>query len=196
MAGITKRRRPNVTIEDCRIIFRNFEGKEKQFNKAGDRNFAVLLDRDTADAMHADGWNVKQTKPRDEDEDPDPYLPVAIKYIEGRQPPRIVLISSRGRNELDESMIAIVDWVDIAKVDLIVRAYDWEVNGKTGTKAYLSAIYVTIVEDELQIKYADLPDISQNAIEGNNRLQIESGHGSDDIIINEDGSIEGDDSPW
>ena len=48
-----------------------------------------------------------------------------------------------------------LDWVDILNVDLIVRPYEWSVNGKTGVKAYLQSIYVTIEEDPLEIKYSE-----------------------------------------
>jgi hypothetical protein len=32
-----------VLMEGVRIIFRNFAGKEGQYNKEGDRNFGVIL---------------------------------------------------------------------------------------------------------------------------------------------------------
>lgn len=147
-----------VLMEGVRIIFRNFEGKEGQYNRAGDRNFAVLLDDETANAMAADGWNVKWLKPREEDEEdtpPQAYLQVSLNFDKGR-PPRVVMITSRGRTQLDEETVEMLDWADIQNVDLIVRPYTWEVNGKTGIKAYLQSIYVTVEEDELERKYAEM----------------------------------------
>ena len=145
-----------VLMEGVRIIFRNFAGKEGQYNREGDRNFAVLLDEPTAHAMGADGWNVKFLQPRsdEEGEGPQAYLPVSVNF-KGR-PPRIVLVTSRGRTNLDEYGVEMLDWVDIINVDLIVRPYEWTVNGKSGIKAYLQSIYVTIEEDPLEIKYSEL----------------------------------------
>lgn len=148
-----------VLMEGVRIIFRNFSGKEGQYNREGDRNFAVLIDEATAEAMAADGWNIKVLKPREEDDEnapPQPYLPVSVNF-KGR-PPRIVQITSRGRTHLDESTVEMLDWADIINVDLIVRPYEWTVNGKSGIKAYLQALYVTIQEDPLEIKYAQSDD--------------------------------------
>lgn len=145
-----------VLMEGVRIIFRNFAGKEGQYNREGDRNFAVLLDETVATAMAEDEWNVKWLRPRSEEEGdtPQAYLPISVNF-KGR-PPRIVLITSRGRTNLDESQVETLDWVDILNVDLIVRPYAWTVNGKSGVKAYLQSIYVTIEEDPLEIKYGEL----------------------------------------
>jgi hypothetical protein len=146
-----------VLMEGVRIIFRNFAGKEGQYNREGDRNFAVLLDDKVASAMSEDGWNVKWLKPRDDAEEDDPqqaYLQVSVNF-KGR-PPRIVMITSRGRTNLDEHDTELLDWADISNVDMIIRPYEWSVNGKSGIKAYLQSIYVTIEEDALELKYADL----------------------------------------
>lgn len=145
-----------VLMEGVRIIFRNFSGKEGQYNREGDRNFAVLLDDKVANEMGEDGWNVKWLQPRSEEEGdtPQAYLPVSVNF-KGR-PPRIVLITSRGRTNIDEHGIEMLDWVDIINVDLIVRPYEWTVNGKSGIKAYLQSIYITIEEDPLEVKYSEL----------------------------------------
>lgn len=148
-----------VLMEGVRIVFRNFAGKEQQYNREGDRNFAVLLDDDVANAMAEDGWNVKWLKPREdadegEEETQQAYLQVSVNF-KGR-PPRIVMITSRGRTNLGEDEVEALDWADIQNVDLIVRPYEWAVQGKTGVKAYLQSLFVTIEEDALEQKYADL----------------------------------------
>ncbi len=146
----------NVVMEDMRIIFRNFKGAEGQYNREGDRNFAVLLDPEVADAMGRDGWNIKFLKAKDDESEDQAYLPVTVGY-KGR-PPRIVMIGSNNRTELGEDSVEILDYVDIKKVDLIVRPYEWAVNGNGGIKAYLKSMFVTIEEDELELKYAaDVP---------------------------------------
>lgn len=147
----------SVMMEDVRIIFRNFAGKEGQYNREGDRNFAVLLDEDVATAMAKDGWNVKWLKAREEGDEEQAYLQVSVNF-KGR-PPRIVMITSRGRNHLGEDEIELLDWADIRTVDMIVRPYEWAVNGKTGVKAYLQSIFVTIEEDALELKYAGIDDV-------------------------------------
>lgn len=145
-----------VMMEGVRITFRNFAGKEGPYNSEGDRNFAVLLDEKTAKAMAEDGWNVKALKAREEGDPDQPYLPVAIGFK--IKPPRIVMVTSRGRTTLDEQSCEILDWAEIENVDLIVRPYEWSVNGKSGIKAYLKSIYVTVREDELEQKYAAMDD--------------------------------------
>jgi hypothetical protein len=147
----------NVVMENVRIIFRNFKGAEGQYNREGDRNFAVLLDDDVAEAMAKDGWNVKWLKAREEGDSEQAYLAVSVNF-KGR-PPRAVMITSRGRTALHEDEIELLDWADIRTVDLIVRPYEWVVNGKTGIKAYLQSIFVTIEEDVLELKYADIDDV-------------------------------------
>jgi len=149
-----------VVMENVRIIFRNFQGKEGPYNKAGDRNFGVILPEDVAQAMEQDGWNVKRLKPSEEEKDQGieegpPWLSVSVNFEKGK-PPKVMLVTERGRTALDETTVETLDWADITNVDLIVRPYSWEVNGNTGIKAYLSSMYVTIEEDALERKYAEM----------------------------------------
>lgn len=150
-----------IVMEDARILFRNFAGAEGKYNREGDRNFCVVLDPAAAEQMAQDGWNVKELPAREEGDAPQPYLQIKVNW--GGRPPRVVMITSRGRNALTEDTCNVLDWVEIKKVDLIVNPYEWEVNEKTGVKAYLKSIFVTIVEDELELKYADVPEAPDSA---------------------------------
>jgi hypothetical protein len=160
---IVKERDGTVVFEDARIIFRNFAGKEGQYNREGDRNFAVLLDPLVAQEMLNDGWNVKHLKVREHGDEPQAYLSVAVSF-KGR-PPRLVMITHRGRTQLTEDECELFDWVDIGMVDLIIRPYSWAVSGKSGVKAYLKSLFLTVAEDALERKYRDVPEIGQLAIE-------------------------------
>lgn len=146
------------TIENAQIIFRNFSGKESQYNKAGDRNFCVVLTDDVAAELANDGWNIKTLNPREvEGEEAEPGTPyIQVKVNFKNRPPKIVLITNEGRTRtpVTEDMVDTLDWADMRTVDLIANGYDWEVGGKTGTKAYLKTMFVTLDEDELERKYA------------------------------------------
>ena len=68
-----------VQMDDVRITFKNFSGKGDKFNREGDRNFAIVIeDPNTADALIAEGWNVRVKPPREEGDDPFMYLPVVF----------------------------------------------------------------------------------------------------------------------
>lgn len=149
------KRKPPVTIENARLLFRNFEGRKTQFNAQGERNFNVIIPAEDYEKMKADGWNVRTKEPRPEypDDEPMYLLAVKVNYSENTRPPRVVLIAGDDRQELDEHTIAMLDRVQIEKCDLMINASYYDVNGRQGYKAYLRSIYVTIVQDELEKKY-------------------------------------------
>ena len=148
-----------ILFEDADIIFRNFKGEEGQYNREGDRNFAVLInDPKVVEALLDDGWNVKFLKPQDDDGEEQAYLQVSVNF-KGR-PPMIYMISSKGKEQLSEDIVELLDYVDIRTVDMILNPYNWNVNGKSGVKAYLEKLFVTIEEDALDRKYSDVPDAS------------------------------------
>lgn len=146
----------NISVEDAKIIFRNFAGKESKYNAKGKRNFCLLLDHEYAESLKEEGWNVKYLSPRDPEDDPQAYIQVAVTF--DNFPPNIWLIAGGKKTKLDEDTVASLDYAEIENVDLIIRPYTWEVNGKGGIKAYLKNMYVTIVENEFEKKYRDLDE--------------------------------------
>lgn len=143
---------PPVRIDNAKVIYRNFAGAKKQFNAKGDRNFHVVLDPQTARVMEKDGWNVRWHDPRDEGDEAWASIKVAVRFE--NYPPRIVQVTDAGKVTLDEDTVEILDWAEIKSVDLVLNGSAWSVNDKSGIKAYLRKMFVTLSEDDLEAKYA------------------------------------------
>lgn len=147
----------NISVENARIIFKNFAGKATKFNPEGKRNFCLIVDNDNAEELKALGWNIKYLNPRDPDEAPQAYLQVSVAFE--NFPPNVYMITGNKKTKLDEDSINVLDYAEIQNIDLIIRPYNWELpSGKSGVKAYLKNMYVTIVENEFEAKYRDLED--------------------------------------
>ena len=150
--NITFAPRGIVQIDDARICFRNFSGRPDKYNREGDRNFAVIIDdQEVADALIEQGWNVKIRPPREDGDDPFMYLAVKVKFND--RGPNVYLKTGRATNRLDEESVDCLDNVDILGVDLDIRPYDWDVNGKTGRTAYLQSICVTQDTDRFASRF-------------------------------------------
>lgn len=143
-------------FRDTSIIFRNFAGEAKKYNKLGDRNFSVVLDENTARELEKAGWNVKPLKRHEEDDEQLYHMKVKVSFA--NRPPRCWLISSGGRTLMDEGMVGMLDMLDSARVDVQVTAYDWTLDsGASGRTAYLESLFFTVYESELEKEYAHIP---------------------------------------
>ena len=149
------------TFYDARIIYRNFSGKESKFNKAGDRNFGIIIDDlAMADKMAAEGWNIKPLPARSEEEEPKCWIPVALRF--DRVPPKVFKKSGRIKTRLDEESVGSLDYDEYAKVDVTITPSHWEVKGEKGTKAYVKTMFVTLAEDDLTSMYGEDEELPFN----------------------------------
>lgn len=142
---------PKLKIEGAELLFKNFNGQPTQYNPEGKRNFCVLIDLKDAAKLKEDGWNIRFLEGRAEGDEPRPYMQVSVSY--DIQPPNIMLVTKRNKTQLKVDDVGMLDFAEIIKVDLVINPYVWHVNGKTGVKAYLHSMYVTIEEDEFAEKY-------------------------------------------
>lgn len=163
-----------LQINDARIVFKNFRGEDRKFNKEGDRNFALLITGGTiddgtevrevtgeemADALMSDvnrlgaGWNVKIKAPRVEGESPFIYLPVKVNFNE--HGPQVYVESGKSHRKLNEETVALLDDIDIATVNLDIRPYDKEINGNSFRTAYLQSMKVVQNIDRFAAEYAE-----------------------------------------
>ena len=154
-----------VQIDGARITFKNFAGAPSQYNREGDRNFAIIIPNgDIAEKLVDMGYNVRTKPPRDEEDSEFIYLPVKVKWstrVVGESDnhrnrgPMIYLRTGTARNLINEDMVGMLDEIDIKNVDMDIRPYDWKVGAKSGRTAYLSAMEVTQNIDRFAARYAE-----------------------------------------
>lgn len=179
-----------IKLENVRLIWRNFAGEERMFNEKGKRNFSVLLDEGLAKELITLGWNVKDNSKKVKSGEADEllyHLPVTVK-MDGAMPPRLFMItrSKNKRTPLDEDTVVLLDYAEFDLVDVILRPYNWgPIQGKYGVTAYLKTLFAFIREDELELKYADIPiEDGKLAIEaGEDVIDVEGEWGDEDVAV-------------
>jgi hypothetical protein len=145
-----------LLFENAEFMYRpNFSGRAGMYNDEGEREISIKVDETRVDELIAAGWNIKRGKDAEGNKGQgEAYLPVEVSFK--FREPRIIQITSRGGTPLDQDLCGLLDAADIKFFDVIVRAYDWNVNNTSGRKAYLKTFVATIDEDYLEQKYADV----------------------------------------
>lgn len=154
MAYNENNKRETLIIRDARILRKDFAGQK--FNRNGKiREFSVRIDDpEIAQRLAEDGWNIKILSPKEPGDEPGYCLPVQARY--DNFPPRVVVRRpGRPNQELTEATIHHLDTLFIRQVHVNINPSHWEVNGKSGIKAYLKSMIVDVDEDELMSMLAE-----------------------------------------
>ena len=155
-------RNEHLLIDDARIVFRNFAGVGTEFNREGDRNFTWVIENpELAEELKHRGWNVRTRPPRDPDGEPEYLLAVKVKMT-GSTVIKLVRPGNRPV-EISEDNLKCLDYMDIERIDMDIRPYDWVINEgkkaeKRGRAAYLQTMYVTQSVDRFAERYEQFPD--------------------------------------
>lgn len=191
MALPVKKVRDELKLEGVQLQWKNFRGEKGQYNEAGKRNFSIKLTEEQAGDLRDIGWNVRDNKRKVDAGEHDElkwHLPVNVK-MDGKYPPRIFLIAfgpdgQPRRTQLDGESVGALDFVRFANVDLIIRPNNYDFAGRQGVTAYLVTLYATLLQDDLEKKYAHIP-----LEEPRKNIELDEG---DDGIIDVEGEWEDD----
>lgn len=142
----------NLVIEDAKIFWCNFSGKERKRNPAGVRNFCVYIeDHKIADKLVRDAWNVKYRPAENDGEEAVPYINVAVRY--DVLPPTVYMVAGKNKTLINEKLVKDLDSADIENVDLIIRGRKWWDEDVKKVKAYLKTGYFVILRNVFADKY-------------------------------------------
>lgn len=155
------------TVEGVELFSRNFAGVARPpYTPAGVRNFCMTLPGELAAQLAEDGWNIFYLKPREEGDEPQPAIRVAVAFDYYNPPAIYKIIGNRNNKmvQLTPDNVSTLDSAEIVRdddgkprVDVVIRGRRWGDDGKK-IKAYLEKMYITVYEDELDLKYAAFRD--------------------------------------
>ena len=129
---------------------------ERQVTKLielGAENVIVSLGKDGAFIKGKNIQALKIKAPKEEGDARFIYLPVKVKFSD--RGPAIYLRSGKNQVKLTEETVAMLDDIDILTVDMDIRPYDDEINGKPFRSAYLQPICVTQEIDRFAARFAE-----------------------------------------
>ena len=141
----------DVMLDGTRFIFqRNFAGDPSKSGKYAStaRVANILIPDELAGEMLADGWDIRETKPREgEEEDfiPQHYLKIEVKYRDKfNQPlrflPNVYLVTDGEEpTPLNEDSIKVLDDIRVRAVNVVLHP---SVKEDGSYKAYVKVMYV------------------------------------------------------
>lgn len=134
-----------VTLENVRIIFPNFEGRISDHNKIGSREFSVQLDPELGEELARQGWNVKF--PSEDNPNGNVFLPITLSNGPTVQPWIKIVLVNNGQGTIvqpdDVEQLAMLDNVAPgARANIILNPYNWAVGANSGIKAYTKKLYI------------------------------------------------------
>ena len=138
----------NLIIEDAKVIFPNFSGREGRYNREGNRCFSVIVpDANLALQLKDDGWNIKERIVNGEETGEYYINGVNINY-DYYIKPVITYISNGNEIELTQEMMdagiaAQLDGRGAERFDISIRPRTWErSDGSVGVKGYVDEMRI------------------------------------------------------
>ena len=148
-----------VSIENTRFIFRtNFSGDPERdsFRSTARKANIIIPHEELALSLRDEGFNVKQTKPREgEEEDyiPKYFVSISLNY-DSEWPPKVYLVTGKNMKDLmNEESIGILDKIYVLNVDVVLNPYH---NARTNRNSlYVKTMYVeqSVEDDPFAGKY-------------------------------------------
>ena len=165
-------KRGDLVIGNAHISCRNFSGN--RFGVGGSKGFCVSIeDPDFAQRLADEGWNVKiKQNPKDPDDEPYIYIPVAVNYNE-RFHPNIYMYTGRNRVCMENNTVATLDNADLEKIDLIIHGRKREdpTTHEVRVKAFLKTGHFTLEDDPFADDYADY---MQNGVNNDDQVPFDA----------------------
>lgn len=127
MAETVNTYRDPIFIEDTRFIFRtNFAGdpSKDKYKSTTRRGNLIIPSAEQADEMAEAGYNVKQTRPHEGEEEgfePVYFVPIIIGYGHPKRKPSVYLVTNGVPSELEEETVGMIDDVYVQNVNVTLN---------------------------------------------------------------------------
>lgn len=147
----------DLFLEGHKIKYRNFSGRQTEFNRLGDKNFTVVLDPSEVEQIMALGWPVKV---KGTPEEPSYEISVHVRF--DHNPPRVALVTesigpdgnpTQKITELNEESVGVIDSAEIIDCDILLHPWVRTSKVNPGVSVFLKGLFVKVVPNPLAEKY-------------------------------------------